>query len=168
MFIYNREVTLGYRFLKQTMNNFDFICYDNGFLKDYVASYGNLRMSYMAEIFRGVLEVMVGDIYKIIKEEQKEHRITSGNVIFELNPVVTIELNSELCMGHNLSSGSKAETYLKMHAKSSMIVNGHFKVFYGSSIEVFFGGVLTLGSGYINSDCVIACANRIKSETVRL
>ncbi|MEW5954329.1 MAG: DapH/DapD/GlmU-related protein [Bacillota bacterium] len=104
---------------------------------------------------------MDGDIDKIIKEKQQENLKTLGNVVFDLSPAASIELNSHLSMGHNLRSGSNAETYLKMHAGSSLIVNGYFKVFYGSSIEIFPGGVLTLGSGYINSDCVIACAKRI-------
>ncbi|MEW6064005.1 acetyltransferase [Desulforamulus profundi] len=104
---------------------------------------------------------MDGEVCKIIKGMQKDHISTSGRVIFDLHPTASIELNAHLSMGHNLRTGSNAETYLKMHAESGLIVNGNFKVFYGSSIEVFPGGVLTLGNGYINSDCVIACANRI-------
>lgn len=104
---------------------------------------------------------MDGEVYKIIKGDQKDYLSTLGNVIFDLHSTASIELNAKLSMGHNLRLGSSAETYLKMHAGSSLIVNGNFRAFYGSSIEVFSGGVLTLGSGYINSDCVIACSNRI-------
>nr|WP_313563065.1 acyltransferase [Ruminiclostridium cellobioparum] len=98
---------------------------------------------------------------KIMKSGQYGFITTLGNVIFDLSSTASIELKAQLSMGHNLRNGSNAETYLKMHAESRLIVNGYFKVFYGSSIEVFSGGVLTLGSGYINSDCVISCANSI-------
>lgn len=100
-------------------------------------------------------------IYKVIKDEQKDRISISGNVIFDIDPTASIELNAQLSMGHNLRKGSNAETYLKMHSDSRLIVNGYFKAFYGSSIEVFPRGVFTVGSGFINSDCVIACANRI-------
>lgn len=101
------------------------------------------------------------EVYQAIKEDQRERMITLGNVVLDLHPAASIELNAEFILGYNLRAGSGAETYLKMHAGSTLIVNGNFKAFYGSSIEVFPGGVLVLGSGYLNSDSVIACANRI-------
>jgi acetyltransferase-like isoleucine patch superfamily enzyme len=104
---------------------------------------------------------MDGEVYKIIKGEPRGQILTAGNVIFDLHPSASIELNADISLGYNLRAGSSAETYVKMHADSHLIINGSFKAFYGSSIEIFHGGALTLGSGYINSDCVIACANRI-------
>jgi len=84
-----------------------------------------------------------------------------GNVILDMHPESKIEMNADLGMGHNLRKGSFAETYLKMHENSRLIVNGYFKVFFGSSIEIFPNAVLTLDGGYINSGCTISCANRI-------
>jgi acetyltransferase-like isoleucine patch superfamily enzyme len=104
---------------------------------------------------------MDAEVCKTIKGAQENRLITAGNVIFDLHPGASIELNAQLSMGYNLRTGSNAETYLKMHDGSKLIVNGEFKAFYNASIEIFSGGILTLGSGYINSDCVIACANRI-------
>lgn len=101
------------------------------------------------------------EIHKIINAGQKNCIIKAGKVILDLNPDSYIELNADLSLGHNLRAGSKAETYLKMHSESRLIVNGYFKVFFGSSIEVFQGGALTLGNGFINSDSVIACENSI-------
>lgn len=84
-----------------------------------------------------------------------------GNVIFNLHPTSKILLNADISMGHNLREGSHAETYLKMQENSLLIINGFFRAFFGSSIEVFPNAKLTLGRGYINSGCVIACANII-------
>ena len=104
---------------------------------------------------------MDGEIYKVIKDGQLKNIKTSGNVIFDLHPTASLELNGQLSLGYNLRLGSNAETYLKMHSESKLIVNGNFKMFFGSSIEIFPKGILTLGNGYINSDCVVACAERI-------
>lgn len=104
---------------------------------------------------------MDAEVYKIIKSEQKDRMHTIGNVIFDLHSGASIELNAPLSMGYNLRPGSNAETHLKMHNGSVLIVNGHFKAFYDTSIEIFQGGTLTLGKGYVNSGCVIACAKSI-------
>lgn len=104
---------------------------------------------------------MDAEVYKIIKGEQKDRLHTMGNAIFDLHPGASITLNAPLSLGHNLRPGSNAETYLKMHDRSVLIVNGDFKAFYGTSIEIFPGGTLTLGKGYANSGCVIACAKSI-------
>lgn len=96
-----------------------------------------------------------------IKDGQRSHLTTAGNVILEADPTAVMDLHAQFSMGYNLRLGSTAETYLKMHAHARLVVNGNFKVFYGASIEVFSGGTLTLGSGYINSNCVVACAKQI-------
>ncbi|MGE4271299.1 MAG: DapH/DapD/GlmU-related protein [Desulfitobacterium sp.] len=104
---------------------------------------------------------MAAEIYRITKEDAKGSVTTAGHVCFELDTTACVELNADLSIGHNLRLGSRAETYLKMREKARLVVNGYFKVFYGTSIELFPGAVLTLGSGFLNSDCVIACADRI-------
>jgi acetyltransferase-like isoleucine patch superfamily enzyme len=103
---------------------------------------------------------MAAEVYRNINKLTNQ-LITEGNVILDLHPGASIGLNAPLSMGYNLRSGSNAETYLKMHDGSALVVNGHFKVFYNSSIEIFPGGLLTLGSGYVNSGCVISCADHI-------
>jgi acetyltransferase-like isoleucine patch superfamily enzyme len=41
------------------------------------------------------------------------------------------------------------------------VIKQEFRIFYGTSIEVFPDGELILGKGYINSNSVIACSNKI-------
>jgi len=85
----------------------------------------------------------------------------AGNVILDINETATIELNADISLGHNLRERSHAETYLKMHRDARLIVDGYFKAFYGSNIEIFKGAVLKLEGGYMNTGCTIACANHI-------
>jgi len=101
------------------------------------------------------------EVRKIIKSNSRGCIDTSGNVVFDVHPTAEIVLNADFSLGYNLRKGSSAETYLKMHANSILAINGYFKAFYNSSIEIFSGGTLALANSYINSDCVIACANYI-------
>jgi acetyltransferase-like isoleucine patch superfamily enzyme len=84
--------------------------------------------------------------------------LKQGNVILDCHPSSEILLNADLSAGHGLRACSNAETYIKLHKNAKLIVNGHFKMFFGSSIEVFSDGVLTLNGGYINVGTTIACA----------
>ncbi|MEL7661271.1 acyltransferase [Acetobacterium wieringae] len=101
------------------------------------------------------------EVCRIIKSNGKGRIITSGNVIIDVHPTAEIELNANLSLGHNIRKGSNAETYLKMHANSGLTINGYFRAFYNTSIEIFSGGVLTLSNAYVNSDCVIACTKHV-------
>jgi acetyltransferase-like isoleucine patch superfamily enzyme len=88
----------------------------------------------------------------------------NGRAICAIDASASIYLWSDINLGANLPSRSHAETYLKMHKNSELHVNGRFKVFYGSSIEIFPHGILTVGTGYINSGCIISCAKSITIE----
>jgi acetyltransferase-like isoleucine patch superfamily enzyme len=99
--------------------------------------------------------------YSIIKNTPQAIIQTAGTVVVDAHDSAIIELNAGLSLGHNLREGSQAETYLKMHKDARFIVNGYFKVFFGASVEVFPNAQLTVGSGYINTGAVIACANRV-------
>ncbi|MDR2795256.1 MAG: acyltransferase [Spirochaetaceae bacterium] len=98
-----------------------------------------------------------------IRKHQGKIRF-NGRAICTLDAGAGIYLCADLSLGHNLVNHCHAETYLKMHKDSQLYVNGYFKVFYGSSIEIFPGGVLSVGKGYINSGCVISCAKSITIE----
>lgn len=85
----------------------------------------------------------------------------AGSVILDLHDSAVITLHAPLSLGYQLRKGSQAETYLKMQADSRLIVNGHFRAFAQSSMELFPGACLTVGNSYLNSGSVIACANSI-------
>lgn len=87
--------------------------------------------------------------------------ICCGKAVCDISDEARIDLNNDLILGYNLRRGSRAETYLKIKGKGQIIVTEQFKVFFGASLEVFENGILTLGSGYINTGGAIACAKSV-------
>ena len=70
-------------------------------------------------------------------------------------------LNGALILGFKQNRKSKNETRLSLGKKSSMTVNGRFKVQSGSDIRVFDNGELTLNGGYCNVGTQIVCFKKI-------
>ena len=85
-----------------------------------------------------------------------------GNTVIEIAEREQKTIEGKLHQGYNLNHNSVAETYLKLHDKAKLCVNGEFKAFYQSSIEVFENGKLEIGSSYINCGTIISCGNHIK------
>lgn len=56
---------------------------------------------------------------------------------------------------------SHRETILFVENSASLTVNGKVEVGYGSDIEVFKGGKLTLGRCWMNCNAEIICTNSI-------
>ena len=50
---------------------------------------------------------------------------------------------------------------IRLDEGATLFVRGHFSLFYNCDIVVFPGGKLQFGSGYINSDLKLRCADRI-------
>lgn len=99
-------------------------------------------------------------LYKnIIRENGKIY--CYGKVIIDADKTSSILLKNNLKLGENLRKSSTAETYIKLKKNSKLIINGDYKMFFGSSIEVFENGILKVGRGYINSGGNIACAKAI-------
>lgn len=98
---------------------------------------------------------------KNILAESGKKILCCGKAVLDIAKTAEIWLHSDLILGDNLRRGSKAETYLKIKNNGKLNINGRYQVFFGSSIEVFDGGVLTLGKGYINTGGAIACAKSI-------
>lgn len=90
-----------------------------------------------------------------------------GNLIgdeFSLTDIgdgVDITLNYDLHLNYNKLKGSNQECYLKLHNYSKLHINGLYKVFPNTRIEIKTNGFLELGSGYINSDSIIYCSKHI-------
>lgn len=100
-------------------------------------------------------------IHQIEQCRQHAELILEKRAILDLHSECSIQLFDSLHLGYNLRNTSCMETCLKMHKNSMLRVNGCFKAFYGSSIEVFSDAVLTVGKSYINSECIISCAAKI-------
>jgi acetyltransferase-like isoleucine patch superfamily enzyme len=87
--------------------------------------------------------------------------IIFNNSVMDIHKSAKINLEDNLYINSDTFKKSKAECYLKLQENSTLNINGRFKLFYGSTIQIFRNATLTLGSGYINSDSVIACCNKI-------
>jgi len=83
------------------------------------------------------------------------------NSVMDIHKSAKINLNDDFYINSNAFKGSKAECYLKLQENAIININGRFKLFYGSTIQIFRNASLTLGRGYINSNSVIACCNKI-------
>lgn len=84
-----------------------------------------------------------------------------GRPVLDFAPSSKIVLENQLLIGANLRRGSNAETYLKLREDAVLQVKQRFQLFFGSSVELFAGGRLTLGRGYLNSGAVVTCARSI-------
>ena len=87
--------------------------------------------------------------------------ITYPKAVVDIDKDARVQLNANLHIGKDHFKGSKCETFFKMKKNASLFVNGEFKMMYGSTIQIFDNGKLTLGRSYINSDTLIACRKNI-------
>ena len=81
--------------------------------------------------------------------------IKSGNVIIEVDTSATLQVNGELVLNNNLPVGSNQECIIRLYKNSEMIVMDTFYINYGTTIQVFEGGKLTLHSGSFNSNTIV-------------
>ena len=72
-----------------------------------------------------------------------------------------IYLKSNLIFHYFETDHCTTSAYLLMGEDSKLMVNGWFKIFYGSDIKVFKGAKLELGSGYCNAGTQIRCQQLI-------
>lgn len=78
-----------------------------------------------------------------------------GNVIVEVDESANLIIEGELIANHNLPKGSQQECIIRLYENSEMRVKGRFYLNYGTTIQVFPGGKLILGSGAFNCNTVL-------------
>ena len=72
-----------------------------------------------------------------------------------------IDIVGSLTLGSMYQRGFGRSTLLLMSDSSELHVKGVFSCHYGCDIQIFEGGKLYLGSGFINADTKIRCRNKI-------
>ena len=72
-----------------------------------------------------------------------------------------IDIVGSLTLGSMYQRGFGRSTLLLMSDSSELHVKGGFSCHYGCDIQIFEGGKLYLGSGFINADTKIRCRNKI-------
>lgn len=66
-----------------------------------------------------------------------------------------------LRFGPHWPNAFKVASRLTVTAGATIQINGKFRVYSGSVVEVTHGATLSLGSGYMNNECRIFCKNGI-------
>lgn len=92
---------------------------------------------------------------------KKGRLIIFKNSVIDIHKSSQINIEDDFYINSDTFNKSKTEAYLKLQENSTLNINGRFKLFYGSTIQLFKNASLTLGRGYINSNSVIACCNKI-------
>jgi acetyltransferase-like isoleucine patch superfamily enzyme/coenzyme F420-reducing hydrogenase beta subunit len=87
--------------------------------------------------------------------------VKNDNSVLAVHPTAKMIIDGQLTLNHNLLQGSKAECIVKMAENAVLRVTGNFQLWYGTTVQLHKDAELTLGSGYINTDTVIICKNRI-------
>lgn len=90
-----------------------------------------------------------------------------GRLYIEHGAHVYAERGSQIVLNDKLSFGccyrgySGRSSIMSLGHDSKLVLNGHFDFYYGADVQVFDRGELTLGRGFINSDCKIRCHHSI-------
>lgn len=120
----------------------------------------------------------VKDVYSLRIIKSMKLSILSGNLIKKNKSIpLRIYRNSEFIMmkdssiinkdglfsfGYKWGKGDKNYSLLSMGHKSKLYFSGVFTILSGAHISIRKGGILELGSGYINNNCEIICSKHIR------
>lgn len=83
--------------------------------------------------------------------------------VAEIDKTARLQINGFVKVGAGLWSRTRHETRLQLCKNSNLIVEGEFKIGWGSDIEVLKGGTLKIdGSCATNVNLTVVCANHIE------
>lgn len=99
-------------------------------------------------------------IYRILKRIRGKRLISYRKSAVILDNGSAVNLGANLRLNASAPSGAYASSLI-VHKDAEICVKGDFNLKYGADILVFEGGKLTLGSGYINNNCMIRCKSSI-------
>ena len=88
-------------------------------------------------------------------------RLVTNKAFIGKGKNTVMEIDGHLTLGSMYKPGFARSTLLLMSDNSELHVHGTFSCHYGCDIQVFAGGKLYLGSGFINADTKIRCRNKI-------
>jgi acetyltransferase-like isoleucine patch superfamily enzyme/coenzyme F420-reducing hydrogenase beta subunit len=84
------------------------------------------------------------------------------NTIVEIKKTARLELKGVFDLGFKKFKDSKIETRLLVDNNAILRIDGNWKIYYGSDIEVFDGALLHVdGLGGSNIGCTIVCGDKI-------
>lgn len=88
-------------------------------------------------------------------------KLRTKNAFISRKKDTVLDICGRLTLGEMYQRGFGRSTLLLMSESSELHVLGNFALFYGCDVQIFKGGKLYLGSGFVNSDTKIRCRNKI-------
>lgn len=93
--------------------------------------------------------------------DNPKHLITWAPTTLVLAPNARMHLGAPLTIGAQCLANYHRGSILRMDDDSALSVTGAFRCGYQADIQVFPGGVLTLGNSFVNNNCKIRCRKGI-------
>lgn len=87
--------------------------------------------------------------------------LVTPEAAIDMDKSASMRLHADFHVNCNQFRGGSACSYLKLRKGAVLEVNGTFRMFYNSTIQVFEDAKLSLGKGYMNTDSLIACSKQI-------
>jgi len=78
-----------------------------------------------------------------------------------MDKTARMHLDAPLIVSANCLRNYHRGSVIRMEENSVIFVTGKFSFYYQADVQVFKGGVLTLGKSFINSNCKIRCRKGI-------
>ena len=88
-------------------------------------------------------------------------KLRTKNAFISRRKDTVLDICGRLTLGEMYQRGFGRSTLLLMSESSELHVHGDFSLYYGCDVQIFKGGKLYLGSGFVNSDTKIRCRNKI-------
>ena len=88
-------------------------------------------------------------------------KLRTKNAFISRRKDTVLDICGRLTLGVMYQRGFGRSTLLLMSESSELHVQGEFSLYYGCDVQIFKGGKLYLGSGFVNSDTKIRCRNKI-------
>lgn len=87
--------------------------------------------------------------------------LNKGRASVNIDPTAILELEGTLLLNEDYPANSGNNAIIVMKENSSIQVEGHFKMYYGSEICIYPNARLELKYGYMNSGSQIRCMDHI-------
>ena len=78
-----------------------------------------------------------------------------------LAPTARIRLDAPFTLGAQCLANYHRGSILRMDDNAALVATGAFRFCYQADIQIFPGGVLTVGKGFFNNNCKIRCRKGI-------
>ena len=114
-------------------------------------------------IFRTLNSVSAIQMLKLLIKKQVKIKqfVPYKRSVLVLHPTAKLNIKGSLHFNSDSVGNSHIEGLLRMDEKSTLEVDGNFRIYYGCDIAIYKNAGLKLGSGFINAGAQIRCGHSI-------